>query len=141
MIGHVTIRGSILAAALVVGIAPSLQAAPLTEPASASWDCKLSTDKVLQGINAGLISKGWRMTTRDDKGHLVAEIVVRNKHTLVVDISYTRSSFEIRYKSSQNLKYKALEDGTAQIHNNANKWMRSLQENTVLQLNGLCSLQ
>jgi hypothetical protein len=120
--------------------ASASDAAPLAQFPPTKWSCDLGNQKVLQGINAGLIGEGWRMTSNDKKGHLVAEIVVRSKHTLVIDITYTDSTYELRYKSSENLKYQSGDGGVPQIHNNANKWLRKLHKAISLQLDGLCNL-
>jgi hypothetical protein len=141
MTRQATTRVRTLAIALAAfGIATAVQAAPLEKLPPATWGCELGNEKVLLGINAGLISRDWRLTANDDKGHLVAKFVKRGKHTLIVDISYTDTTYEIAYKSSDNLKYKVGDDGTPQIHNNANKWMRKLHEAIGLQLAGICRL-
>ena len=51
-------------------------------------------------------------------GPIVAEIVVRGRHTLVVDIEFDSMSFDISYKSSINLSYQVREGGTHIIHRN-----------------------
>jgi len=54
-------------------------------------------------------------------GPIVAEIVVRGRHTLVVDIEFDSMSFDISYKSSINLSYQVREGGTHIIHRNENR--------------------
>jgi len=119
----------------------SAHAAKLVDPPSAEWSCELSDERVLQGITAGLIGRGWVITSNDKNGNLVAQVIVRGKHTLVVDIAYTTTSFDINYKSSDNLKYKVKSDGVAYIHRNANSWMDNIQTDFIVQLQALCGMQ
>lgn len=64
-----------------------------------------------------------------------ASILVRNKHTVVVDIPYSANSYSIKYVNSINMKAKP--DGT--IHPNYNKWVTKLadQINQELVLGGI----
>ena len=118
----------------------SAHAAKLVDPPSAEWGCELSNERVLQGITAGLIGRGWVLSSNDKNGNLVAQVIVRGKHTLVVDITYTTTSFDIDYKSSDNLKYKVKSDGVAYIHRNANSWMDNIQTDFSAQLLALCGM-
>ena len=140
MIGQRTTRIGLLAAVLAaLGAVSAADAAELASVPQADWGCELSDEKVVQGINAGLISKDWVITERDTKGHLVAEIIVRKKHTLTIDIAYTNTTFQITYKSSEGLNY-GIRDGVAEIHTDANRWIRNIQNEMGKQLGALCSL-
>ena len=66
---------------------------------------------------------------------------VRSKQKLFIDIAYTKTSFDITYKSSTNLKYEVKEDGTREIHGNANKWMNTVRTDIAKQLSALCGLE
>ena len=66
-----------------------------------------------------------------------AQIIVRNKHTLAVEIKYTNKSFDINYKSSKNLNYSA-NDGKPRIHPNDNSWMQNINNDISSQLNYMC---
>jgi hypothetical protein len=131
--------GLLGAAITAIGFIPSAQATdPLIDPPRTEWGCELNNDKLIQGITAGLIGRGWIVTQNDGSGNLVAQVIVRGKHTLVVDIAYTPRSFDIAYKSSQNLDYKVTRSGSARIHDNANSWMLNIQNDIVAQLSALC---
>ena len=94
---------------------------------------------MLQGISAGLASRGWLITNKKP-GKLVAQVIVRNKHTLVVSIKYTDDSYDIDYLNSDNLNYKT-KDGVAYIHPNANSWMDNINQDIRSQLSILCSMK
>lgn len=132
--------GPLIGVFLMLGFGPVAGAKTLVDPPPAQWGCELSEDKVLQGINGGLIGRGWVITDNDGAGHLVAQVIVRGKHTLVVTIDYTTTSFDINYKDSDRLKYSEKSDGTATIHKNANSWMNNIQMDIVSQLKFLCDM-
>jgi hypothetical protein len=72
-------------------------------------------------IRAGT-QRGW--TFQDaGPGHLVGNVVVRNKHSATVDVFYNSESFSIAYKDSRNLNY-----NPPQIHSNYNAWIQNLQQ-------------
>jgi hypothetical protein len=89
---------------------------------------------------AGLLGRGWTLTSNDNQGNLVAQVIVRGKHTLVVDIAYTTTSYDITYKSSDNLDYQRRRNGSEVIHRNANSWMSNIQNDIAAQLALLCAL-
>ncbi len=138
MMGRITKRAGILIATFVVfGIVSAAHAAVLSNPPRSEFGCELSDNKALKGISVGLISRGWTIVSKES-GKMVAQVIVRGKHTLVVDITYDKKSFEIQYKSSENLKYSVKDDGTKIIHRNANKWMGTVQQDIAKELVGLC---
>lgn len=59
-----------------------------------------------------------------DKNTIRATILVRNKHTVVVDIPYTAKSYSIKYVNSVNMDAKP--NGT--IHKNYNNWVIRLAD-------------
>ena len=123
----------------VVGSASTAQSANLNDPEPSLWDCELSQEQVLQGITAGLIGRGWSVIENNGQGNLVAQIIVRAKHTLIVDIAYDDQSFDINYKDSDNLEFRIRRNGTANIHRNANSWMNNVREDITAQLLALCA--
>ncbi len=72
--------------------------------------------KAIMVAGAGL---GWQMK-EVEPGHIVGSLFLR-KHSAVVDIPYSTSSYSIVYKDSTELKY----DGT-NIHSNYNGWIQNL---------------
>lgn len=89
-----------------------------------------SADKVRAAIIKAASDRNW--IARDaGPGHLVATLNVR-KHTAIVDIKYTGSSFSITYKDSQMLRH----SGTT-IHRNYNKWIKLLEQDIRQRLTAL----
>ena len=137
-----SMKTKILGLSIVVLFAAAgttVQAAELIDPPQSEWGCELSDAKVQQGITAGLIGRGWTVTSNDKAGNMVAQVIVRGKHTLVVDVVYTNTSVDINYKSSDNLKYKN-KNGVEHIHRNANSWMDNVKNDITAQLNALCNM-
>ncbi|HEC27552.1 MAG TPA: hypothetical protein ENI67_09130 [Gammaproteobacteria bacterium] len=122
----------------VVNTANARWAVPLLNPGPTSWGCDLSMSAVKKGINTGLIAKNW-IPSNEQTGYTQGKIVVRGKHTLVVDIDYTKSSFDIKYKSSKNLKHSIDSAGVEKIHPNANSWMDNLKNAITTVLKGQCN--
>lgn len=124
----------------VIGSASTARSANLNDPAPSLWGCELSQEQVLQGITAGLIGRGWTVIENDEQGNLVAQVIVRAKHTLIVDVAYDDQSFDINYKDSDNLDYRIRSNGTPNIHRNANSWMNNIRGDITAQLSALCAL-
>ena len=113
-------------------------AKPLLNPGPTAWGCTLSLSEVKKGIDTGLFVREWT-SSNAKTGYVQGKVVVRGKHTLVVDINYTESSFEIKYKSSDNLKHSINSSGVEKIHPNANSWMDNLNSSIVAALKSECS--
>ena len=122
---------------LVVNTASARAAKALINPATSEWGCKLSTDEVKLGLSSALIARGWSMSNQKP-GYMQAKVIVRGKHTLVVDINYTENSFDIKYKSSINLKYKVDSECIEKIHPNANSWMENVRSDATKILSNMC---
>ena len=127
----------VLGSLSVVNTANARWAVPLINPGSSSWGCDLSLSEVKKGISMGLIFKNW-VPSNEQTGYTQGKIVVRGKHTLVVDINYNQSSFEIKYKNSDNLKHKIDSEGVEKIHPNANSWMDNLNNAITVFLKEKC---
>ncbi|MHA1540342.1 MAG: hypothetical protein ACTSXQ_07690 [Alphaproteobacteria bacterium] len=82
--------------------------------------------KVEKAIIRAGYDLGWSMK-KVSLGKIVATLPIR-RHLAVVDIYYTRQSFDIKYKKSENLKFNA-EKNT--IHPNYNGWIKKL-ERTIM---------
>lgn len=139
---------TLLGAMLLVFVAP-VQASGRGEPivnfenqVIKRFDNKvLSMEDVEKGIRAGADKAGWRVEPAGP-GHIIATLVVRARHTAVVDITYSRESYSIKYKNSDNLGYRASDtsrpmiDDTGSvtsskepvIHPNYNKWVQRLND-------------
>ena len=123
---------------LGISTAHARAAKPLLNPGPMTWGCSLSMSDVDKGIDTGLIIKEWNPSDKKT-GYTQGNIIVRGKHTLVVDINYTESSFEIKYKSSDNLKHSINSAGVEEIHPNANSWMNNLNHAIATVLKEKCS--
>ena len=127
---------------LISGLSLSASAATLIDPpAVESWGCELSTERVLQGIVAGLVGRGWIIKEKTSSNSIVAQVIVRSKYILVVDIEYSGESYDINYKSSDNLGHRDRSDGEIQIHRNANSCMNNIQNDILSQLSAACVLE
>jgi len=83
--------------------------------------------KAIIRAGAGL---GWNMKAKKS-GHIIGTLYLRT-HVAVVDIKYSKKSYNIVYKSSQNLNY----DGT-NIHKNYNGWIMNLNRQIQAQLSSI----
>lgn len=137
-----SMKSNLMALAVVagIGIASTAQAARLSDPVPSQWGCELSDEQLIQGISAALSGRGWAVTENDGEGNLVAQVTVRGKHTLTVDIQYDSRSFDINYKDSVNLEYRERRSGRVSIHRNANSWMENIQTDITARLGTLCGL-
>jgi hypothetical protein len=100
----------------------------------------LQIEQVKQAISSAAASKGWTVAYSTD-GSLLATLVVRNKHTVVVKIDYDVSKYSINYNDSNNMKYGIINvqptiassnqdqshNGQAEIHPFYNKWVQDLK--------------
>jgi hypothetical protein len=84
-----------------------------------------SLEDIGKRVAAAAISKGWSLSGVEP-GRVTATLVVRGKHTTVVDITYTEKTFSIKYKDSTNMLYDRDKDGNETIHTNYNRWVSSL---------------
>jgi len=80
----------------------------------------VTSDQVKQAIVLAATSKGWT-TSLDQSGAIVATLIVRNKHTIVVTIPFAEDKFSVLYRDSSNMNYS---NGT--IHPHYNSWVESL---------------
>ncbi len=80
----------------------------------------------LEGINKALTvaaaEKNWKLSNATP-GQATATLVVRGKHTIIVDISYTTTELSLKYKDSNNMHYHSDINGNVTIHPNYNKWV------------------
>lgn len=91
-----------------------------------------SAEQVRQAITAAAAGKGWTVAEQGD-GKLQATIVVRGKHTVVVDIAYAADKYALTYKDSINMNL-IERDGQKLIHPFYNKWVQTLKEAIRLEL-------
>jgi len=109
----------------------------MTTPAGSS---AVAIDKELftvqdmrEAIVKGCAERNWRVVEKD-ANTIEATNVVRNKHTVVVSIPYTETSYTINYKDSTNMNYRPKSDGTFSIHPNYNNWVNNLDQSIQKQI-------
>lgn len=93
----------------------------------------LTLDEVKRTIQMAAMLKNWSL---EDKGPgaMVATLNVRGKHTIVVDVSYTASSYSFTYNNSAvNMNY-TQDGGQGVIHPNYNKWVQDLRKAIQIEL-------
>lgn len=82
---------------------------------------QLSAAQVRGAIIEAATDRGW-IVKEDDPGRLLLETFIR-RHSAMVTIEYSPTTYDITYTDSENLLY----DGT-NIHRNYNEWILLLQE-------------
>lgn len=92
----------------------------------------LESSQIQQAIGAACAANGWTMAPSGDN-KLTASLLVRGKHTAIVDIIWTTGAYSIRYKSSVNLNYME-KDGVPMIHPFYNKWVSALRDSISREL-------
>jgi hypothetical protein len=81
---------------------------------------KLTADQVRKAIVVAGSKSGYPWTVvGESPGVLKMSTTVRGKHVVVVEVSYTPTSYGIKYVSSENMGYQG-----GLIHPNYNNWVR-----------------
>lgn len=80
---------------------------------------------ILAGTERRQRGATWSIT-EEKEGHLEGKLDVRGKHTAVVDILYSATRLNIRYRDSNNLNYEKGKDDRDVIHRNYNRWVNDL---------------
>lgn len=108
------------------GMITGCRQAPTIQPIDNSNYLQKSSSKqeVAKAIERGASSKGWR-TNRVKDGLIEANILVRNKHFVAINIPYNDKGYKIEYKDSKNMDY---DPATQSIHGNYTKWVQILSE-------------
>ena len=126
----------IAAVMLVTSSAAEARSAVLQDPPPVVFGCQLPMKTVQNKLKQAFVNRGWNAKWVGN-GHLIGKIIVRNKHTLVVDVRYNTRQFDINFKNSDNLKYR-VRDGVQYIHSNANKWMMNVNNDARKLLSSKC---
>ncbi len=79
-----------------------------------------SLEDINKAVAIAATTKHWTLTSATP-GHATASLVVRGKHTIVVDIIYTEKTLSMKYKDSTNMHYKN-QDGVDYINSKYNQW-------------------
>ena len=101
-------------------------------PVTVSSGKTLTPEQVKLAIQVAAIEKNWTLADKGDNG-LLATLVVRNKHTIVVEITYSPTNFSLAYSSSINMNY-SNDGGQGIIHPNYNRWTQDLRKAIQVEL-------
>lgn len=122
-------------AVLVLSLAPFMASnAARIEPvvnienqAVARGDGKtLTEEQVKNAIVVASARQQYWSVTPVQPGMMVGKLNYKDKHTAVVDITYSTNTFSIKYRDSHNFSYEK-EDGVEQIHRNYNRLLQGLR--------------
>jgi hypothetical protein len=115
---------------LIAGPAAARDTVPLvasiSEPVQRTDGTVLNEARVMQAIFNAAGQHRWSLGSAVS-GQVTATLVIRNKHTLVVDIQYSRQAITVRYRSSHNLKY-WMRGNVPYIHPVYNEQARALMD-------------
>lgn len=119
----------VIAAASMLILLAGCRANPVfnIENAPIEVSVKHSSKDIKKAIIRAGAGLGWQMKAKKS-GHIVGTLFLR-EHVAVVDIKYTKKSYSITYKSSQNLNYDGIN-----IHKNYNSWVKNLNRQIQAQL-------
>jgi hypothetical protein len=94
-------------------------------------------ERVEQAIRNAASAKGWKIA-EEPGNKMLATLVVRNKHTVTVEIAYSGTRYSLLYRDSVNMKYDAeyiaprnagiYAKPRPSIHPFYNDWVRDLKE-------------
>jgi len=130
-----TIRSILLAciAAAALAAAPAAQArggAPLVsfeDVAIATADGhKPALDKVKQAVIRAASGREWAASVKN--ASTVRATYTKGRHSAVVDVVFSQSSYSIRYVDSNDLNYSTDKDGKPTIHPAYNKAVTALRQ-------------
>jgi len=90
---------------------------------------KLTMAEVEAAIIRGGNDRKWTMS-KEAPGRITATTIVHGKHSITVDVNYTQTSFEIKYRDSSNMN----SDGV-RIHPHYNDWVMNLSNSITREIN------
>lgn len=113
----------LVALVATVGCRRSIPIRSATEyPIPSYTESPVTTERVGRAIQIAGTQLGW-VIARTGDGRSVGTLDMHGKHRIVVDITYTTTSYSIVYQSSDNMKYDATKGN---IHRNYNRWVSNL---------------
>ena len=86
----------------------------------------LTEAQVKQAILNAATAKNWTIAYQAD-GKLEATLIVRAKHTIVVEVGYAIDKYSLNYKNSINMNF-FVRDGTPLIHPFYNNWVKEFRD-------------
>ena len=125
----------VLVAAASLAAPPAAQArgAPMVtfQDIAFSDGRKLSLEQVKRAVIRAASSKQWAASVKGN--NTVRATYTKGRHSAVVDVVFTQSSYSIRYVDSNDLNYSD-KDGKATIHPAYNKAVTALRQSIDAQL-------
>jgi hypothetical protein len=97
-------------------------------PVATSKGGPVQAERVKQAITDAARAKNWTVAY-EPSGRILATLVVRNKHTVTVEIEYSGEKYSIKYRDSVNMKHEG-----AMIHPFYNKWVGDLKDTIRVEL-------
>ncbi|WP_130470298.1 hypothetical protein [Candidatus Magnetaquicoccus inordinatus] len=91
-----------------------------------------SIEQIKSAILAGAARAGWSSVLQGDNT-IISTLVVRNKHTVVVQIPFSPTQYSIKYYNSINMKA-VDKNGQMVIHPFYNTWVDALRNAIHLEL-------
>ncbi len=113
-----------------IGLMHSFENQPWTAPAT---NAAFNPARARQAVIRAAQANQWTTETTVD-GRLLATLLVRGKHTVVVAITVMPGVFSITYANSHNMNYQKAPDGKDWIHPNYNVWVRTLANSIRFEL-------
>lgn len=93
----------------------------------------LTLDDVRRALRQAASVRSW--TVEDTApGQALATLMVRGKHTIKVDVTYTDKTISFKYRDSVNMKYGKNEEGKPVIHPFYMKWVDNLMADLRVEL-------
>lgn len=115
----------LIASAFLATAVQAREAVPIVNYENQLVAKPLTIDQVKQAIVNACAMNSWTVTKGPTENSITATLIVRNKHTVIVTIAYSKESFSVNYAGSINMKYQP-NAGTGVIHPFYNKWSRDL---------------
>lgn len=100
----------------------------ITPTRTVTPEIQTSQEQMKQAILTTLVKRKWSVQ-RVNPSQIQAEITVREKFHVEVDINYSASGYNIAYRDSSGMDYK---DG--KIHKNYIRWVRLLDKGILREL-------
>ncbi len=141
----------VLSLALISPLAHARESVPVINHENVTWTNSKGMDmaEIRNRIMQAAQSKKWTVSPGPSADSLIGTLVVRNKHTVRVEISYGASAFSVKYLDSINMNYKIEEPNLqpdpfgygqevrkpfAVIHPFYNRWVQELVDTIRQQL-------
>jgi len=103
---------------------------PLNDPWQVEFqgDAKRAAQDVERAVRVTGALRGWKVVNASE-GRMELTNVVRDKHLMSIEVTYSATGYHIRYLQSANLPYDEQSRGGGKlkvIHGNYNGWLRDL---------------